>query len=124
MRTEQGGRESALICCGPLSGRIFVSGRFDDFVVSSRAPSRLIEVDSTLGGSMGRNVLLDGGGWLTCCVRGTFPDGSENPIVIGADCGVRGRFFSTGSCELAILAIQLHAHVKPPCDCVTNAVSS
>jgi hypothetical protein len=102
-----------------------MSGRFDDLVVSSRAPSRLIEVDSTLGGSMGRNVSLDGGGGrLTCCVRGTFPDGSGNPIVVGADCGVRGRFFSTGSCELAILATQWHAHVKPPCHCVAHAVRS
>ena len=58
--------------------------RFDDFVVSSRAPSRLIEVDSALGGSMGRNESLDGGGRLTSCVRGTFPDGSGNPIVVGA----------------------------------------
>ena len=99
-----------------------MSGRFDDFVVSSRAPSCLIKVDSALGGSMGRNVSLDGGGRLTCCVRGTFPDGSRNPIVVGADCGVRVRFFSTGSRELAILATQLHMHVKSPCHCVTNAV--
>jgi len=99
-----------------------MSGRFDNFVVSSRAPSGLIEVDSTLRGLMGRNVSLDGGG-LTCCVRGTFPDGSGNPIVVGADCGVRGQFFSTGSHELAILAMQLHAHVKPPCNCVANVVS-
>jgi len=39
-----------------------MSGRFDDFVVSSRAPSCLTKVDSVLGGSMGRNVSLDGGG--------------------------------------------------------------
>ena len=76
------------------------------------------------GGLMGRNVSLDGGGQLTCCVRETFPDGSGNPIVIGADYGVRGWFFSTGSRELAILATQLHAHVKHPCQCVTNAMSS
>ena len=39
-----------------------MSGRFNNFVVSSRAPSGLIEVDSTLRGLMGRNVSLDGGG--------------------------------------------------------------
>ena len=46
-----------------------MSGRFDDLVVSSRAPSRLIEVDSTLGGSMGRNVSLDGGGGTADLLR-------------------------------------------------------
>ena len=46
-----------------------MSGRFDDFVVSSRAPSCLIKVDSTLGGSMGRNVSLDGGGGAAHLLR-------------------------------------------------------
>ena len=34
------------------------------------------------------------------------------------------RFFSSGSCELAILAMQSRTHVKPPCNCIANAVSS
>jgi hypothetical protein len=46
--------------------------RFDDFVVSSRAPSRLIEVDSALGGLMGRNESLDGGGVAHLLHEGDF----------------------------------------------------
>ena len=49
-------------------------------------------------------------------------DGSGNPIVVEADCGVSGRIFSAGSCELAILATQWHAQVMPPCHCVANSV--
>ena len=44
------------------SERIFTSDRFDDLLVSSRAPSGLHQVDSALGGSIGRDVSLGGGG--------------------------------------------------------------
>ena len=37
---------------------------------------------------MGRNVSLDGGGAAHLLCEVTFSDGSRNPIVIGADCGV------------------------------------
>ena len=49
-----------------------MSGRFDNFLVSYRAPSRLIEVDSALGGLMGRNVSLDGGGAAHLLRKGDF----------------------------------------------------
>jgi hypothetical protein len=70
MHVEQGGRGCASIGRGLPLRQIFMSGQFDSFVVSSRALSRLIEVDSTWGGSMGRNVSLDmGGGSLLVVVQ-------------------------------------------------------
>ncbi len=57
-----------------------MSDRFDNFLVSYHAPSRLIEVDSALGGSMGRNVSLDGGGGGSLVARGgLFRMGAEIP---------------------------------------------
>ncbi len=54
------------------SKRIFTSGRFNNFLVSSRAPSGLRQVDSALGGSMGRNVSSDGGGAAHLLSEGVF----------------------------------------------------
>ncbi len=48
--------------------------------------------------------------------------GAEIPSSAQVDCGVHGRFFSAGSCVLAILATQSHAQVMPPCNCVANSV--
>ena len=42
------------------SKQIFMSGRLDDAFESARAPSGLRQVDSALGGSMGRDVSSDG----------------------------------------------------------------
>ena len=105
------------------SKRIFTSGRFDKFLVSARAPSGLCQVDSALGGSVGRGVSLDGRGGGSLVERGgIFRTGAEIPSSTQVDCDVRGWFFSAGSCELAILATQWHAHVMPPCHCVANSV--
>ena len=51
-------------------------------------------------------------------------DGSGNPIVVEADCGVCGRFFSPGNHKLAILATQWHAQVMPPCNYVAKSVEA
>jgi len=119
-----GERGSASIRCGPSSGRIFMFGQFENFVASSRAPSRLIEVDSALGGLMERNVSLDmgGGGGLLDARGGLFQMGVEIPSSSRADCGMRGRFFSAGSHELTILVTQWQAHVKLLCHCIVNRV--
>ena len=81
-------------------------------------------IDSALGGSVGRGVSSDGrvGGSLVEQEGSIFWTGAEIPSLTQADYGVRGRFFSAGSCELAILATQSHAQVMPPCDCVANSV--
>ena len=73
MRAEQGGRVSASICLeiGWLE-RFFSSGRLDDFLESSRAPSGLHQVDSALGGSIGRDVSSDGGGAAHLLSEGVF----------------------------------------------------
>ena len=54
---------------------------------------------------MGRDVSSDGGGGGSLVERGgIFWTGAEIPSSTRADCGVRGRFFSLGNRELAILA--------------------
>jgi hypothetical protein len=54
--------------------------------------------------------------------EGIFRTGAEIPSLTQAEYGVRGWFFSAGSCEIAILATQSHIHVMPLCDCVANSV--
>ena len=44
------------------SKQIFMSGQLDDAFESARAPSGLRQVDSALGGLVGRGVSSDGGG--------------------------------------------------------------
>jgi hypothetical protein len=84
---------------------IDISGQFDDFLVSSRAPSGLCQVDSASGGSMRRNVWFGRGGGGSLVERGgNFWTGADIPSSTRADCGLRGRFFSLGNCELTILA--------------------
>ena len=107
------------------SKRIFTSGRFDNFLVSSRTPSGLHQVDSALGGSIGRDVMLGGGGGGSLVERGgIFWMGAEIPSSTRADCGVRGWFFSLGNRKLAILVTLSHAQVKPTCDYVAKSVAS
>jgi hypothetical protein len=65
---------------------------------------------------------MGGGGGSLVERGGIFWKGAEIPSSTQVDCGVCGRFFSAGSCELAILATQSHAQVMPPCDCVANSV--
>ena len=80
MRAEQGGRGSASICLGGRSRRIFTSRRFVDVLVSARAPSGLRQVDSALGGSVGRDVSSDGGRGSSLVERGgIFWTGAEIP---------------------------------------------
>ena len=87
------------------SERIFTSSRFNDFLVSSSAPSGLHQVDSALGGSIWRDVSLGGRGSGSLVEQGgIFWTGAEIPSSTRADCGVRGQFFSLGNRELAILA--------------------
>jgi hypothetical protein len=82
-----------------------MSGQFDDFLVSSRAPSGSFQVDSALGGSMRRNVWFGRGGGGSLVERGgTFWTGVEITSSTRADCCMRGQFFSLGNRELAILA--------------------
>ena len=54
------------------SKQIFMSGRLDDAFESARAPSGLRQVDSALGGSVGRDVLSDGGGAAHLLSEGVF----------------------------------------------------
>jgi len=54
---------------------------------------------------MRRNVWFGRGGSGSLVERGgIFWTGAEIPSSTRADCGVRGRFFSLGNRELAILA--------------------
>jgi hypothetical protein len=65
------------------SKRIFTSSKFDNFLVSSRAPSGLRQVDSRLGGSMGRDVSSDGGGGGSLVEQGgIFWTGAEIPSLL------------------------------------------
>ena len=92
------------------------------FGVSARplwlAPSR-----QRVGRVGGEGCVVGWGGGGSLVERGgIFWTGAEIPSSTQVDCGVRGRFFSARSCELAILATQSHAQVMPPCDCVANSV--
>ncbi len=60
---------------------IDISGQFDDFLVSLRAPLGLCQVDSASGGSMRRNVWFGRGGAAHLLSEGVTLDGSGNPIV-------------------------------------------
>ncbi len=51
------------------------------------------------------------------------PDDSGRFVVVVVDCCMLCRqFFSAGSCNLVMLALQKHAQVMPPCDYVANTM--
>ena len=97
MWAEQGGRGSALICLGRSVDFFFTLGRFDNFLVSSCAPSGLRQVDSTLGGSVGRGVSLDGRGGSSLVERGgIFWTGAEIPSLTQVTVACLGSFSPLG----------------------------
>jgi hypothetical protein len=92
-----GGKGKCVDLSWSVSRFFFTLGRFDNFLVSSCAPSGLRQVDSTLGGSVGRGVSLDGRGGSSLVERGgIFWTGAEIPSLTQVIVACLGSFSPLG----------------------------